>query len=415
MDQVLRQFDAAEPGDKLAIYRRNADRDPELRQRMERALIELGESLVGERQAMAIAVHAELERRQAAPPEAAWSLRALLAAAARPEALVLEIDDRLLREQAVLLLPELRQDWIDLYAELLSREPEARILDAIAERLQSARPEALTAFVDRVLAEPRKLPFALVWLGERVAGGWEPQPRQALKLLQQLLTASRYPPFAALRARLGRMYEAGGPFPRLLGRLDESQAAAAAQAVARAPLDAGIRAALTEALELRFPALRTAAEEPLYALPDSIAAKRDELRRLLEEEIPANRRAIEEARELGDLRENFEYKSARQRHEYLAARRAALERDLARARPIESLERRPQTVRIGCRVELQGDDARRSLTILGPWESNPEEAIVSYESDLARQLLGRRVGDSVRLSEGAWTISSLTRAGEPAA
>ena len=50
-------------------------------------------------------------------------------------------------------------------------------------------------------------------------------------------------------------------------------------------------------------------------------------------------------------------------------------------------------MRLGCRADLDGEDGERSLTILGPWESDPERSIISYESDLGRLLLGRQVGD----------------------
>ena len=54
---------------------------------------------------------------------------------------------------------------------------------------------------------------------------------------------------------------------------------------------------MSDTLELRFPVLRDRSVGALYALADSITTKRGELKRLLEEEIPANRRAIKEARE----------------------------------------------------------------------------------------------------------------------
>src|SRR5687767_15311827 len=103
-------------------------------------------------------------------------------------------------------------------------------------------------------------------------------------------------------------------------------------------------------------------------------------------EIPANRKAIEEARAMGDLRENFEYKSARQRHEYLNARAASLNAELQRVRPLDTAGMETSEVRIGTRVRLTGPGGERTLTILGPWESKPEEDVISYESDLAKEL-----------------------------
>ena len=409
------RFHEAPLSERLALYRKNAGRDPQLRQTMETELISEAESVAGERPEQAMAIWGELERLGAAPADAAWSPRALLAAARRPTELVLQLADRNLRSAAVDLLRELRDDWAELYGELLTREPDPRILDLLAAGVIGERPDLHAAFVERVLNEPRKLPAALVWLGERADGNLELRPRQALKLMQHLLAADRYPPFAPLRARLNRLFAAGGPFPHLIAALDDDLAAQAAKAVDRAPLERMVRTALSEALELRFPALRDRTATTLYALLESIAAKREELKRLLEEEIPANRRAIETAREMGDLRENFEYKAARQRHEYLAARAESLQRDLTRARPIEAPGDSPLTVRLGCRADLEGEGGERSLTILGPWESDPDRSIISYESELGRLLLGRQVGDEVQLPEGEHRVTRIHAAVGPAA
>ncbi|HSL83877.1 MAG TPA: GreA/GreB family elongation factor [Thermoanaerobaculia bacterium] len=155
----------------------------------------------------------------------------------------------------------------------------------------------------------------------------------------------------------------------------------------------------------------------IYSTPEAIEARRRELRDLVRREIPANRKAIEEARALGDLRENFEYKAARQRHEYLSSRQAQLERDLGLARPIDAAKVDPSQVRIGTRVDLAevaGADAggggrRRTITILGPWDSKPEEDVLAYESDLAKALLGKSPGDEVDTGDATWEVREIRR------
>ena len=73
------------------------------------------------------------------------------------------------------------------------------------------------------------------------------------------------------------------------------------------------------ALLMKYPSLREPKTEPIYATADMLQKKREELEHLRKVEIPANNKAIQVAREMGDLSENFEYKSARQRAEYLSA------------------------------------------------------------------------------------------------
>ena len=164
------------------------------------------------------------------------------------------------------------------------------------------------------------------------------------------------------------------------------------------------REPLINAIHLRFPDLRESDGEAIYALAESISARRDQLKELLEVEIPANRKAIEVAREMGDLRENFEYKAARQRHEYLAARAAALNGELERARPVDLRAVDDSEIRIGCTAFVEEGGESRSITVLGPWESDPDRGIISYESDLGKRLLGRRRGDLVDLGGDEATV-----------
>jgi transcription elongation GreA/GreB family factor len=54
-----------------------------------------------------------------------------------------------------------------------------------------------------------------------------------------------------------------------------------------------------------------------------------------------------------------------------------------------------------------GAGAERDVTILGPWDSKPEEAVYSYQSEFAQRLLGSRVGDRVHLAEGPVEIAAI--------
>ena len=111
---------------------------------------------------------------------------------------------------------------------------------------------------------------------------------------------------------------------------------------------------------------------------------------------------------MGDLRENFEYKSARQRHEYLSARVEALKGDLGRVRTFDPASIDSSEVRIGSNLVLESDGGdTRDLTILGPWESAPERGIISYDSELGQSLLGCKVGDVVEIEGEKYEIRQV--------
>ncbi len=408
-DARWRAFERADPAAKLEMLRRGGDRDAAVGERMVRELAALAQSALPGQPALAFEIASGLERAgHPVSPDAPWSPAGLVRGA-DARALLGALADRAARERAYALVRELRPDWGAIFADALGREEDPRLLSRAAEELRGAAAPELDRFLDQTLSQPRKQPAGFVWLVERAAEDAGLAGRNPLRLLQQTLAALGATEFAAHRPRLRAAVESGGTVPRLLPRLTEEQAPSAYEAVQRAAgLESFARQALLNALELRFPSLRAPQEAPLYATPAAIAARRRELQQLVEQEIPRNRKAIEEARAMGDLRENFEYKSARQRHEYLAARSAALDGELRRVRPLDRAAIDPSEARVGTRLKLRspaGDE--RQLTILGPWESDPEKGVVSYESELASRLLGRRPGEVVELEGRRYSIASI--------
>lgn len=402
-------FEEANPREKLDQLRRHGTRDAELRQRMVETLVEIGAKSVERDAALALEIGLALERGGDLEDGGGWSVTDLLLTAHDPHAVVAGVLDRTMRERALDLLRETREDWVAVYGRLVQREDDARLLDKLVEGLRSEDSPDLGRFLERVLSQPRKVPAAFVWMAERAAEDEALRQKNPLRFLKQLLSSLQDEVFASYRAaRLVPLMESGGTAPRLLAMIEESQAEQAATAVSRAPgLEEYQRTALLGALELRFAALRKEVEAPLYATHEMIEVKRAEFKHLKSVELPANRKAIEEARAMGDLRENFEYKSARQRHEYLSARLAGLSHDLARVQPIDFSQPEAAEIRIGTRVRLASPGETRMLTILGPWESKPEEDVISYESELAKQMLGKKVGDAVDVSGTSFQVEAI--------
>ncbi|HUP25638.1 MAG TPA: GreA/GreB family elongation factor [Thermoanaerobaculia bacterium] len=337
-----------------------------------------------------------------------WRPHDHLATATSPDQVLDGLSTRVLRERAYTVLREAREDWRAIFERRFLFETDPRLLGFLIDTLRADGNDADT-LLDRVLSQPAKSPDAFAWLAAAAVEDATLQQRYGLRLLRQILRGIGDDSFSAVRARLMEQIEPGGAVPRLIAALDKAGASEAAEAVRQSRLAEHQRRPLLNALYLRYPELEPEREAPLYATPASLVRKREELRHLVEEEIPANRRAIEEARAMGDLRENFEYKSARQRHEYLSARAATLHGELARARPLEPGQIQPDQVRIGTAAELEppnGGQARR-LVILGPWESSPERGVLSYESELARLLLGRRPGDAVEVDGEQFVIARI--------
>jgi len=408
MESVWKSFERDEPRKKIERLRREGSRDPGLRERMATNLAAIAEEVMDADPGLAFELWFAIERSGAKLDEAVdWSPDKLLNG--QPSRLFAGIEERLLRERAYTMFRERREDWPAVYRDAMVKEADPRALDLLADGLAQGAPRELDRFLDGLLAQPHRNPAAFTWLAERAAVDEELRARNALRLLQQILTTLSRDDFATFRVRLLALAESGNTLPRLLAHLTEDQAAQAEDAVQRAaPLEPYQREQLVNAIHLRFQGLRKeTGPPPLYATREAVEAKRSELQQILSVDIPANRKAIAEARAMGDLRENFEYKSARQRHEYLNARAAALSSDLNRVRIIDTTGMESSEVRIGTRVRLQGGSGKRTITLLGPWESKPEDDVISYESELARELLGHKIGDRIPIGGESWTVEAI--------
>jgi transcription elongation GreA/GreB family factor len=145
----------------------------------------------------------------------------------------------------------------------------------------------------------------------------------------------------------------------------------------------------------------------------SLETKRREYNLLVKEKIPANKEAIEIAREHGDLSENSEYKMARQDQETLLSRKAQLEEELKSAHVIDFVNVDTSMVSIGSIVTVRSIDSGDTIeyTILGAWDSDPAKNVISYKTNVAQLLLGKKEKDVIQAissnHEEKWQIESI--------
>jgi transcription elongation factor GreA len=125
---------------------------------------------------------------------------------------------------------------------------------------------------------------------------------------------------------------------------------------------------------------------------------KDELARL-KAEMPKISQEIGVARDHGDIKENAEYHAAKERQGLVAARIADIEDKLSRAEVIDPSNLGGERVKFGAIVVLEDLDAEKSVTyqIVGPDEANIDEGTISVTSPVAKALIGREVGDEVKV------------------
>jgi transcription elongation factor GreA len=116
-------------------------------------------------------------------------------------------------------------------------------------------------------------------------------------------------------------------------------------------------------------------------------------------ERPQNVRAIEEARAHGDLSENAEYHAAKEKQSFLEGRIMELESVIGMAEVIEIDDSPSDRVVFGKNVLIYNIVTEEEITyqILGPYESAPEDGKISVHSPIGQALIGRGVGDEVKV------------------
>ncbi|MDA3856664.1 MAG: transcription elongation factor GreA [Roseovarius sp.] len=128
------------------------------------------------------------------------------------------------------------------------------------------------------------------------------------------------------------------------------------------------------------------------------AALEVELKQLKSVERPAIIRAIAEAREHGDLSENAEYHSAKEKQSFIEGRIKELEGILSLAEVIDPAKL-SGTIKFGATVTLVDEDTEEEKTyqIVGEHEASIERGLLNIKSPIARALIGKEEGDSVEV------------------
>ena len=133
----------------------------------------------------------------------------------------------------------------------------------------------------------------------------------------------------------------------------------------------------------------------LMTTKDKFNEKQKQLAYIMDVEIPANSKEIEEARLHGDLKENAEYISAKEKQVILNTTAEKLKEDIERTQIFDPLAVDISKVSFGTIIVLNNQTMGRKeeYTLLGPWESDPENNVISYLTPFGKTMLGKTIGD----------------------
>jgi len=141
-------------------------------------------------------------------------------------------------------------------------------------------------------------------------------------------------------------------------------------------------------------------DDKIPITPQGFQKLKDELKRLRSVEMPEIVKAIEVARDHGDLSENADYDAAKNRQGQIVSRMTELEDKIARAQVIDPTTLNHDKVVFGATVKLLDTDTEEEMEyqIVGADESDVKQGKISIQSPIARSLIGKSEGDVVKMT-----------------
>jgi transcription elongation GreA/GreB family factor len=310
--------------------------------------------------------------------------------------------------------------WPELFAELILFAPLAHC-ERLAKRVEKAgRGELLPSVVERAVADPGQFTDAMMWVwkGPSVETPLPVPPRmEMLNILLGLVGPARMSEgknvgqtAGEMRARIragfsSKRYER---FKECLDGLDDAMAQTVRRLVERADgLGPRVQEDMGSILHRRFPKLYVKPkvamwedESVQYFTRAGLDLKESELDELVNVKMRENAKAIGEAAAHGDLSENAEYKFALEERDLLRARVAQLNREISMAKVLSRHDVPDDLVGIGQRIRLRPVAGGEPvvISVMGTGDTDLQEKVYSYQTPLAGELLGKRVGDSAKIT-----------------
>ena len=299
------------------------------------------------------------------------------------------------------------EDWIPKAIDLALRG-NSRIVAEVAKLLvEKEKAEELRAALARAISEHSITSDALHWLARERTGPFS--ELAGVRLLSAIVSALEREQFSEKRDR--KLHDLLLSDKELLTDLIEDATPEELRETMRRIMMATVfeelnKRSLLGRIIRQYPELQamisgdsTEKQESLIVSWASLEKRKTDYEELVTKRIPENTKEISVARSHGDLRENFEFKAAKEMQRVLMRRKSETERDLARARGTDFSNPDVTKVSIGTKVTLRevANDAVDIYTILGAWDGVPEEGIISYQTAIAQAIIGQKVGDKANL------------------
>lgn len=329
-----------------------------------------------------------------------------------------------LKKRALSSIRDYRQDWEALFLRFLFSLQQNQLRDYVLKELQEAALEKLKKQLRELLIHPTIQPEVFVWYFQKVVDGenvpfadkqgqWEfletflilysileakPEYRDLIKKMYFLLSGKRY--LIVRNIIEGTSLDFIQEFLLLVSKcrtLSEH--------------DKKILRSLAEVVHPSLCDKKKATSDqtqPIWTTEKGLRKTQMRIQTLGTVEIIDNAKEIEEARALGDLRENSEYKFALERRSRLQTELKTLSDQINRSRVIAPHDISTTEIGIGSKVSLVDSKGNRvTYTLLGPWEADAEQHILSFQSKLAETMMGKKVDEEFHFKDEVFTVTKI--------
>ena len=337
-----------------------------------------------------------------------------------------EIEIVAMRKRFLQAIREIRTDWEDIFVEMMLIGEPVQLKEYVLKELGSVAPNTkLLAVLRKMVEDPASYPEAFLWYFHKVAsseaavlGTQADKERFFESFLILLATIEKRRDSRDLVKKMHTLFT-GQRFKIVRDLLKDTDIVYAREFLLLASKcqslgvhDQSILHSLVEVVHGETSGERdlTWDQSVIWTTEEGYRRAMDRISHIGTVEVVENAREIEAARAHGDLRENAEFKAAQERRSRLQHEIKSLSDQFNRARIITADDISTNVVGIGTKVSLKDmSGATIVFTILGPWDANPDENILSVHSKLAQTLIGKKVGNRFEFRGDTVIIDKIER------
>lgn len=334
-----------------------------------------------------------------------------------------------LKKRAIAAVKTYRHDWIDIYLNLLHTLNQAPLREYLLKELnQKGSLDLLKKNVEKLLESPQKSPDLFFWYFNQLVGDskdsipFKNEEGQHRFFESFFLLIHAIENQVEYRDLLKKMYNAlindrYALFRQLLKGTSLSFAQELLLLISKCQSftdhDKKILRSLIEVVHPSTSLPKKEKEEneeerEIWTTEAGYLKIQERIKQIGTVEVIENAREIEAARALGDLRENSEFKFAQEKRARLQSELKTLSDQLSKAKIITPEDVHSSEVSIGHYVFLKDKNGKQiTYLILGPWDANTEDNILSFNSKLAQAMIGKKVGEHFTFREDTFEIQKI--------